>query len=92
MLGATPDSHELLRKAVGSFGRSHGNDPRVAWRVLDELPPVNMDHLNRWVDTAQPWVDRATATQVRLQSILGDASERPMDHVYPELEKLLESR
>lgn len=80
---------EALRAAVMHSATRYGDDARVVWRVLPELPSVTADDLSRWVRRVGDILGGGFhVPQQRLQEIVG-GSARPMDEVLPQIEQLI---
>jgi hypothetical protein len=79
---------EALRRVVLASAGAHGDDARVVWRVLQELPAVTVEDLDRWVDAVGQLIGRFHVPRRALEQIVGDAP-CPMDEVLPQLERLI---
>lgn len=89
MFSKGSDRTQTLRDAVAASQASFGASPRVAWRVLEELPSVRASDLDRWKEAVEDIIKRRLGvTDDDLHRII-EGESQPMQVVLPRLEALI---
>ena len=89
LFGKGGDSTQALRDAITQSGQRFGADPRVAWRLLPELPRVKVADLDRWVEEVERLLGRRLGVTERDLHRIIEGESQPMQDVLPRLEKLV---